>query len=687
MMKKQFTRMLHLASPSTGRNQEKSELLSEDLVQVEQRIEPVRRASLSIHKRLLACLQGQQGTDMDKRLKKLPLMTLSTAMAESLTDIDNDCSIRKNLEICCYIEKTLAKELAQFEISLEGTVLNPLFKLGEEDLPNILKHKKQLAKHMADWNNVKTRLSQAHRNAASGTGAGNTAAKLDLLKEEEDEIRRKVEQCRDEYSADLYHFSTKEDDYASYFITLLELQAEYHRNSLKELESMLVEIKENTSNTTESIESFNSIGVYGVALGEHLETSKLEIALPIEACVLMLLAKGMKEEGLFRLAAGASLLRRLKKRLDCGRIDMEEFYSDPHAVAGALKSYLRELPEPLLTTELYDEWFTAASEKDPERKLEKLQSICHKLPKENYTNFRYLIKFFAKLAEHQEVNKMSPSNIAIVLGPNLLWPKREGDAAAMDMASASSVQVVSVIEPIILHASTIFPGDIDFNVSGKFTPPPDVCDSEGSLINGDAASEEKVPPAVTVNRVPSFAREGLTKSNSASCLVDGSQPKVKELVNTVPSSPPPNNPNLSTATAGKRQAPTVPANSPALQLATSPASDISDVQQGKIPSVRKTQASNVKPPGVPPPLPPQPTLRRKSVKTAPSPPGTAASSRPENIALADDAKELHLETSSTLSQQSIPEDKEVDSSRVTGPTINMPHPVPRPRIRQSSTDN
>lgn len=40
---------------------------------------------------------------------------------------------------------------------------------------------------------------------------------------------------------------------------------------------------------------------------------------------------------------------------------------------------------------------------------------------------RYLMKFLARLAEDQEVNKMTPSNIAIVLGPNLLWPpEKEG---------------------------------------------------------------------------------------------------------------------------------------------------------------------------------------------------------------------------------------------------------------------
>jgi hypothetical protein len=35
-------------------------------------------------------------------------------------------------------------------------------------------------------------------------------------------------------------------------------------------------------------------------------------------------------------------------------------YRDPHVIAGALKSYLRELPEPLMTHALYDEWIAAA---------------------------------------------------------------------------------------------------------------------------------------------------------------------------------------------------------------------------------------------------------------------------------------------------------------------------------------
>lgn len=38
---------------------------------------------------------------------------------------------------------------------------------------------------------------------------------------------------------------------------------------------------------------------------------------------------------------------------------------------------------------------------------------------------RYLIKFLARLGEYQDANKMTPGNMAIVLGPNLLWTHTE----------------------------------------------------------------------------------------------------------------------------------------------------------------------------------------------------------------------------------------------------------------------
>ena len=91
--------------------------------------------------------------------------------------------------------------------------------------------------------------------------------------------------------------------------------------------------------------------VYGYSLEEHLRVTNRKIALPIQLCVSALLRLGMEEEGLFRVASGASKLRRMKLSFDacCLTLPIALEYKDPHVIAGALKSYLRELPEPLLT--------------------------------------------------------------------------------------------------------------------------------------------------------------------------------------------------------------------------------------------------------------------------------------------------------------------------------------------------
>ncbi|KAM9230559.1 SH3 domain-binding protein 1 isoform 5-T5 [Dugong dugon] len=482
MMKRQLHRMRQLAhTGSLGRTPETAEFLGEDLLQVEQRLEPAKRASHNVHKRLQACLQGQSGADMDKRVKKLPLMALSTAMAESFKELDPDSSMGKALEMSCVIQNQLACIVAEFEMALEKDVLQPLSRLSEEELPAILKRKKSLQKLVSDWNTLKSRLSQAAKNSGGGQVLGGvpgsyshitTANKVETLKEEEEELKRKVEQCKDEYLADLYHFATKEDTYANYFIHILEIQADYHRKSLSSLDTALAELRENHSQAdpSPSMMAAPFSRVYGVSLGIHLQEQGRDIALPIEACVVMLLSEGMKEEGLFRLAAGASVLKRLKQTMASDPCSLGEFCSDPHAVAGALKSYLRELPEPLMTFDLYDDWMRAASLKEPGTRLEALREVCSHLPYENLSNLRYLMKFLARLAEEQEVNKMTPSNIAIVLGPNLLWPpEKEGDQAQLDAASVSSIQVVGVVEALIQNADTLFPGDINFNISGLFS--------------------------------------------------------------------------------------------------------------------------------------------------------------------------------------------------------------------------
>ncbi|XP_053903721.1 rho GTPase-activating protein 44 isoform X11 [Malaclemys terrapin pileata] len=487
-MKKQFNRMRQLANQTVGRA-EKTEVLSEDLLQVEKRLELVKQVSHSTHKKLTACLQGQQGVDADKRSKKLPLTTLAQCLMEGSAILGDDSLLGKMLKLCGEVEDKLAQELIHFELEVERDVIDPLFVLAEVEIPNIQKQRKHLAKLVLDMDSSRTRWQQSAKSSGLSSNLQPSGAKADALREEMEEAANRVEICRtnkghtqgttdhpkianwrgsdaellkDQLSADMYNFVAKEIDYANYFQTLIEVQAEYHRKSLALLQNVLPQIKAQQ-------EAWIEKPSFGKPLEEHLAVSGREIAFPIEACVTMLLECGMQEEGLFRVAPSASKLKKLKAALDCCVVDVQEYSADPHAIAGALKSYLRELPEPLMTFELYDEWIQASNIQDQDKRLQALWNACEKLPKANYNNIRYLIKFLAKLTEYQDANKMTPSNVAIVLGPNLLWPQAEGNIT--EMMTTVSLQIVGIIEPLIQHADWFFPGDIEFNVTGNYGSP------------------------------------------------------------------------------------------------------------------------------------------------------------------------------------------------------------------------
>ncbi|KAM6114302.1 rho GTPase-activating protein 17 isoform 3-T3 [Pterocles gutturalis] len=728
-MKKQFNRMKQLANQTVGRA-EKTEVLSEDLLQIERRLDTVRSVCHIAQKRLIACFQGQHGTDPEKRHKKLPLTALAQNMQEGSVQLSDETLLGKMLDTCGDAENKLAMELSQHEVQIEREVLDPLCLLTETEIPNIQKQRKQLAKLVLDWDSARGRYNQAHK--TSGTNFQVHPSKIESLKEEMDEAGNKVEQCKDQLAADMYNFVSKEGEYARCFVMLLEAQADYHRKALAVIEKVLPEIQAHQDKWTEK-------PAFGTPLEEHLKRSGREIAVPIEACVMMLLETGMREEGLFRIAAGASKLKKLKAALDCSTSQLDEFYSDPHAVAGALKSYLRELPEPLMTYSLYEEWTQAANIQDQDKKLQELWRICNRLPKHYHANFRYLIKFLAKLAQNSDVNKMTPSNIAIVLGPNLLWAKNEGSLA--EMAAATSVHVVAVIEPIIQHADWFFPGDQDFNVSGAFVAIPAVNSNHLSHTGNEYESgtlERKRPVSMTVMEGDLLKKESTSKSkdNTSSATpppvrngghagavqnqsTSGTnQLSVNQPQNAAgpsphamrravkkpapappkPANPPPGQPG-SQSSAPAAQPPSVspkpPArsSSPPAQHANQGAAQTSTCQVSA-PRRYSSSVSPIQAPSHPPPQPPTqatpPPQPKSNSQTSPAAPSSEHGPEqpcytPPQTPTPPDTPPLGKHNTSSPSSQPQPSTQESSQSHspTQSGTLPRPRPVPKPRNRPS----
>lgn len=160
-------------------------------------------------------------------------------------------------------------------------------------------------------------------------------------------------------------------------------------------------------------------------------------------------------------------LRRLKSVIDANFITaaFPAEYQDVHVIAGVLKSYLRGLPDPLLTYRLYSNFVEAAQQTTEEKRKKAILNAVNQLPTGHYYNLRYLTKFLSILAQKSQHNKMSSQNIAIVMSPNLLWPLPDAIETDYVQEVNSTAAVNTIVELLVSDWNFFFDGEIEFYVT------------------------------------------------------------------------------------------------------------------------------------------------------------------------------------------------------------------------------
>ncbi|CAG5031831.1 unnamed protein product [Parnassius apollo] len=462
-MKKQFYRVKQLADQTFSRSG-KGEALTDELQTADRKVEHLRNALHLISKRLATCAGNTQGQDpaaREKRLKKLPEYMLGLSMCEASNFDDDDSILKYILYECGKTEKFLANEIAEHELKVEQLVCAPLSAISEQDLPAIMKAKKQLSRLISEKESATSKYHNLERQKEENP------AKLSAAREELEEAGTRVEAARDALAADMFALVAKEAQLAHTLLQYVKLQRAYHESALHSLQDTVPELER-------FINDSSTKPVFGYPLEEHLRVTGRTIAFPLELCICTLHELALNEEGLFRIAGGLSKVRRMKLSLDAGlfTVPLPRDYRDVHVVASVLKSYLRELPEPLLTYRLYENFINASRQPSEQTRLNSVWDAIHLLPSANYQNLRYLIKFLSALTQNQGTNKMTPSNLAIVIAPNLLWA---ADETTLDMYITSAVNCV--VELLIKHADWFFKDEINFfNTFTKEDLLPDQCE-------------------------------------------------------------------------------------------------------------------------------------------------------------------------------------------------------------------
>lgn len=187
----------------------------------------------------------------------------------------------------------------------------------------------------------------------------------------------------------------------------------------------------------------------------------------ISACVRYLEDRGLRTLGIFRVSSSKKRVRQLREELDCGRDAKLDDESCPHDIATLLKEYLRDLPEPLLSRELYQPFVFTQRIRNRRLQLEAVRHLVQLLPPPNRDTLAALLAFLANVAANANDgkdpstgdwcpgNKMDATNLATVFAPNILHCLKPGAAATKDGAE-DRIDVINVVRTMIDHYSQLF---------------------------------------------------------------------------------------------------------------------------------------------------------------------------------------------------------------------------------------
>ncbi|KAG8555238.1 hypothetical protein GDO81_017635 [Engystomops pustulosus] len=180
--------------------------------------------------------------------------------------------------------------------------------------------------------------------------------------------------------------------------------------------------------------------IFGVDARQVVEKENAGLMVPLlmDKCIMEIEKRGCQVVGLYRLCGSAAVKKELREAFerDSKSVGLcENDYPDINVITGVLKDYLRELPSPLITKQLYEAVLHAMAEKplrmsgngcenDP-KDSEHTVELLTCLPDVERATLKMLLDHLKLVASYHEVNKMTCQNLAVCFGPVLLSQRQE----------------------------------------------------------------------------------------------------------------------------------------------------------------------------------------------------------------------------------------------------------------------
>ncbi|XP_026123991.1 unconventional myosin-IXa-like isoform X6 [Carassius auratus] len=158
---------------------------------------------------------------------------------------------------------------------------------------------------------------------------------------------------------------------------------------------------------------------FGVELS-RLTNDERAVPLVVEKLINYIEMHGLYTEGIYRKSGSTNKIKELKQGLDTdvNSVSLDDY--NINVIASVFKQWLRDLPNPLMTFELYEEFLRAMGLQDKKEAIRGVYSIIDQLSRTHLNTLERLIFHLVRIALQEETNRMSANALAIVFAPCIL---------------------------------------------------------------------------------------------------------------------------------------------------------------------------------------------------------------------------------------------------------------------------
>lgn len=233
----------------------------------------------------------------------------------------------------------------------------------------------------------------------------------------------------------------------------IEFKSPSHKDTLTLYASNQDMKKQWIDGLQKALDHMEKTKVFRVTIDDLLEREPEGVEIPsvITNLISHIEKYSLETPGIFRLSGSSTTINSIISRLDRGiEVDFTEL--DNNVVTGLLKQFLRTLAEPIFPFSKFDQLLECYDNENP---IEPLKNLINELPTPNFLILKRLTQLLVKVAKFSDINKMTTSNLAIVIGPNLAREEVPSPFGEINLTT----KVSPLVQIIIEKYDEIFPKD------------------------------------------------------------------------------------------------------------------------------------------------------------------------------------------------------------------------------------